>query len=134
MKKTAIVFLTILALAGVATAQDKKASAPKPESFKIMFHSDPDPLKTGENKFEVMVTDATGKRVTDGEVSLQFHMAAMPQMKMPEMKNTVTLKHAGDGIYKGSGQVMMAGEWTVMAMVMRSGKEVGSRTLKLTAK
>jgi len=54
-------------------------------------------------------------------------------MKMPEMKNTVTLKHQKDGNYVGTGQVMMAGKWDATVTVKRAGKEVGSKKIPITA-
>lgn len=117
--------------AAAASAQNKPAGD-KP-GLDIMLMSKPSPPKTGENTFEVMVKDAAGKPVTDAEVSALFHMAAMPEMKMPEMKNTVTLKHQKEGMYAGSGQVMMAGKWDVTVTVKRAGKEIGSKKLSLTA-
>jgi hypothetical protein len=47
--------------------------------------------------------------VTDADVSVELFMAAMPSMKMPEMRNTVPLKHEGGGRYRGTGNVMMTG-------------------------
>lgn len=92
----------------------------------------PTAAKTGDNAFEVMVKDA-GKPVTDADVSVMFYMAAMPAMKMPEMKNTVTLKHQKDGTYTGTGQVTMAGKWDATVMVKRGGKEIGSKKFPVTA-
>jgi hypothetical protein len=91
------------------------------------------PVKMGENTFDVMVMQG-GQPVTDADVSLQFFMAAMPQMKMSEMKNSVSLKHEGNGRYRGTGNVMMAGDWETTVMVMRGGQELGSRKLTVTAK
>jgi Cu(I)/Ag(I) efflux system membrane fusion protein/cobalt-zinc-cadmium efflux system membrane fusion protein len=72
--------------------------------------------------------------VGDADVSLQFYMAAMPAMKMPEMKNTIPLKHVKNGVYSGTGSVMMAGSWDVTVSVKRGGKEVASKKLPLVAK
>ena len=52
--------------------------------------------RTGENNFEVMVMSG-GQPVTDADVSVEFFMAAMPAMNMPEMRNSVPLKHGGGG-------------------------------------
>src|SRR5688500_17527088 len=54
------------------------------------------PIKSGENTLEVMVMQG-GQPVTDADVSVQFFMPAMPEMKMAEMKNTVPLTHEGGG-------------------------------------
>jgi nitrogen fixation protein FixH len=61
-------------------------------------------------------------------------MPAMPQMKMPEMRNEVKLKPAGDGKYTASGRVMMAGQWNVTVSVKQNGKEIGQKKLTVTAK
>ena len=109
------------------------ASAPAAAPAEITFKSDPDPVKTGENTFEVMVMQ-DGKPVNDASVSAEFYMAAMPQMKMPEMRTKTDLAPAGDGVYRGQGQVMMAGNWDVTVMAMRGGQELGTRKLTVTAK
>ena len=61
-------------------------------------------------------------------------MAAMPSMNMPEMRNSVALKHAGDGRYRGTGNVAMAGRWDVTVSVSKGGKEIGTRKLTVTAR
>ena len=91
------------------------------------------PIKMGENALEVMVMQG-GQPVTDADVSVQFFMPAMPQMKMAEMKNTVPLKHEVGGRYRGPGTVMVAGRWDTAVMVMRGGQEIGSRKLEVTVK
>ena len=81
-----------------------------------------------------MVKGADGKPVSDAEVSVLFVMPAMPAMKMAEMRNEVTLKPSGPGMYMGSGNVMMAGKWNVTVSVKQGGKEAGQKKLALTAK
>lgn len=100
----------------------------------IEFSSRPNPPKTGENTFEVVIKDAQGKAITDAAVALSFYMAAMPSMNMPEMRNSVALKHAGDGRYRGTGNVAMAGRWDVTVSVSKGGKEIGTRKLTVTAR
>jgi nitrogen fixation protein FixH len=92
----------------------------------LTFKSDPETPKMGENAFEVMVMQ-DGKPVDDAQVSVEFHMAAMPQMNMAEMRNKADLKPAGNGMYRGTGHVMMAGNWDVTVMAMRDGQEIGTR-------
>ena len=109
------------------------AAAQKPK-VDIMLMTKPDPPKIGDNSFEVMLKGADGKPIADADVSVMFFMAAMPSMKMPEMKNTVALKHVKGGTYAGTGKVMMAGTWDATVMVMRGGKEVASKKFPVTAK
>jgi Cu(I)/Ag(I) efflux system membrane fusion protein/cobalt-zinc-cadmium efflux system membrane fusion protein len=110
------------------------AQATSKPAIDIKLTSKPTPPTTGNNTFEVALEDASGKPVSDADVSLQFYMAAMPAMKMPEMKNTVPLKHVKEGVYSGAGSVMMAGSWDVTVSVKRGGKEVASKKLPLVAK
>ena len=99
----------------------------------ITFKSDPETPKMGDNSFEVMAMQ-DGKPVNDAQVSVEFFMAAMPAMKMPEMRTQTDLTPAGNGVYKGSGQVTMAGSWDVTVMVMKNGQEIASKKLTVAAK
>jgi len=74
-----------------------------------------------------------GKPVNDASVSAEFYMPPMPQMKMPEMRTKADLAPAGDGVYRGKGQVMMAGKWDVTVMAMRGGQELATKKLTVTA-
>lgn len=103
------------------------------QAVDITFKTEPDPVMTGENTFEAMVMQ-DGKPVTDATVSTEFFMAAMPSMNMPEMRTKAELMHEGNGMYRGKGQVTMAGNWDVTVMVMRGGQEIGSMKMTLTAK
>jgi len=120
-----------------ATETPPGASTPAAESgvqaVDITLRTDPDPVRTGENTFEVMVMQG-GMPVVDAMVTTEFYMAAMPAMNMPEMRTRTELTHAGNGVYRGTGQVMMAGNWDVTVMAMRGAQEIGSEKLTLTAK
>lgn len=104
------------------------------EELDITFRSQPDPLKMGDNQLEVIVKDAFGKPIEDGDVSVQFFMAAMPTMNMPAMRNEVKLSRAGGGVYRGMGQVMMAGRWDATVIVMRGGQRAGRKQLTVVAR
>ena len=129
----AIVLASVSTSAVHAAGALPQAAASQKPTLDIMLTSKPNPPKTGENAFEVMVKGPDGKPITDAEVTATFFMAAMPAMKMPEMKNTVPLKHQKEGRYVGTGQVMMAGKWDVTVMVKRAGKEIGSKKFPVTA-
>jgi hypothetical protein len=100
----------------------------------LTFKSEPDPPRTGENRFEVTVTGSGGTPVTDAEVAAEFYMPAMPSMNMPEMRNSVVLAHEGGGRYMGTGNVVMAGAWDVTITAKRAGSELGRRTFAVMAK
>ena len=107
------------------------AAAPQ---LDITFRALPDPPRTGDNTFEVRVNDASGRPVTDADVSVQLLMPAMPTMNMPAMRNEAKLPHAGQGVYRGPGQVMTAGRWDVTVNVSRAGQRLGSRQVAMVAR
>ena len=118
--------------AAPAFAQDKPTTPTmKAAGMDIMLMQPMQP-KAGDNQFEVMVKGADGKPLADADVSVLFVMPATPAMG--EMRNEVKLKSAGAGKYTGAGQVMMAGKWNVTVSVKQKGKEVGQKTVALTAK
>lgn len=139
--------VAVIALIGMSAACGNSSEQPAPESapatstsagaaqtgVDITLRTNPDPVRTGDNTFEVMVMQ-NGKPVTDATVSTEFYMPAMPSMNMPEMRTKTDLTHAGNGMYRGKGQVTMAGDWDVTVTVMRGGQEIGRRTVTLTAK
>ena len=112
------------------------ASVPSAEAAQvdIAFRAQPDPPTTGENVFEVTVKDRSGQPVSDADVSVQLFMPAMPTMNMPAMRNEVKLPHAGGGVYRGPGQVLMAGTWDVTVTATRAGQQIGSRKFPLLAR
>ena len=104
------------------------------ERLDITFRSQPDPVRSGDNAFEVAVLDPEGQPVTDAEVSVVFYMAPMPTMNMPAMQTDATLTHQGGGLYRGEGEVTMAGRWDVRVLVTRGGARLDSRTLTVVAR
>ena len=116
-----------------ATASTSATGPRVTQDVDITLTSAPAQPKVGNNTFEATVKGADGKPITDAEVTAMFYLAAMPAMKMPETKNTVTLKHEKEGRYAGTGQVVMAGQWDVTVIVKRGGKEIGSRKFPISA-
>lgn len=127
----------LFAACGGGGVQDPQPATDRPagaaEGVEIAFRSEPTPPKMGQNAFEVTVRDEQGAPVTDANVTVEFYMPAMPEMKMPEMRDTSTLKHESGGVYRGTGQVVMAGDWDVTVTATRNGQEIGRRTVKVTA-
>jgi hypothetical protein len=103
------------------------------EGMAIEFRSESDPPKFGDNTFEVTVRKG-GTPVTDATVTAAFSMPAMPSMNMPEMRSTATLAPQGQGRYRGTGQLAMAGTWNVVVRVSRGTEEIGSQRLSIVAK
>lgn len=103
------------------------------EGVDIGFRFESAPRTSGENVFEVTVTK-DGAPVTGAAVTAVFSMPAMPSMNMPEMRSTAALAPAGNGRYRGAGQLSMAGTWNVRVTVVHDSRELGTRTLSVVAK
>jgi RND family efflux transporter MFP subunit len=110
------------------------AGAAAPAGTQITFRTVPDPPRMGDNQLEATVKDASGKSIDDADVTVQFFMPAMPTMNMPAMKSDAKLAPAGGGVYRGSGQVMMAGRWDATVTVVRGGQRLGTKQLPVVAK
>ena len=117
-----------------APSSPQGAAAPGGPALDITFRSQPDPPKTGESLFEVAVKNPAGQPVTDAEISVQLFMPAMPTMNMPAMRNETKLPHAGGGVYRGPGQVMMAGRWDVTVTVSKGGQQMGRKQFAVVAR
>ena len=100
----------------------------------IDFRSDPDPPKSGDNTIEVTVRQPDGTAVTDAAVTAVFSMPAMPAMNMPAMRAEAKLTHVDGGLYRGIGQLSMAGTWNVTVTATREGEPLGRRSFSLVAK
>jgi len=67
-------------------------------------------LKLGDQEVMLDFTDASGKPVDVGAVSLNFHMAQMGPMS--EMNDATSFTTTGTpGIYRGKVNIEVAGEW-----------------------
>jgi membrane fusion protein, copper/silver efflux system len=108
--------------------------APAAQALDISFRALVDPPKTGDNTFEVAIKDKAGQPVTDAEVSVTLFMPAMPTMNMPAMRNETKLPHASGGVYRGPGQVLLAGRWEATVTVNKGGQRLGSRPFPLVAR
>lgn len=128
-----VVAAVAAACGGGQPSGSSETTATTSQNVDITLKSEPDPPKMGENTFEVMVM-AGGQPVTDADVAVELFMAAMPEMKMAEMRSSVPLKHEGNGQYRGTGNVMMTGNWDATVSVTRGGQELGSRKFPVTAK
>ena len=121
---------------GTAGGPSNGASQPGSStgSVNIDFRSDPDPPESGDNTIEVTVRRPDGTAVTDAAVTAVFSMPAMPAMNMPAMRAETKLTHVDGGLYRGMGQLSMAGTWNVTVTAAREGEPLGRRSFSLVAK
>jgi nitrogen fixation protein FixH len=115
------------------TQRPAAAPAASASGVSIQFTSEPDPPVSGDNQVEVVVME-NGAPVTDATVEAVFAMPAMPSMNMPAMRSAAPLTHAGEGRYRGTGQLSMGGTWNVAVTASRNGQEIGRQTLSVVAK
>ena len=123
----AVSVLTLSTGAASGTLQDGPLHG---NVLSILFHSDPNPPRAGQNKFEVLVKNGD-EAVKDAEVSLTLASPRAQEHDAQSTKNIVLLKHYGDGIYRGQGQVARPGQWAATIRVTRAGREIGTRTQTL---
>ncbi len=108
------------------------ASQPSAQGVTVQFTSEPNPPVSGSNQIEVMVME-NGAPVTDATVEAVFSMPAMPSMNMPAMRSAAPLTHAGEGRYRGTGELAMSGTWNVTVTAARGGQEIGRTNLSVVA-
>jgi len=81
----------------------------------------------------VTVEDSSGKPVSDAQVHVTLTMPAMPEKKMPEMKNGADLPWTGSD-YSAPVQVTMAGGWNVEVEAKRGAEVLGKHETRFDAK
>jgi membrane fusion protein, copper/silver efflux system len=99
----------------------------------IEFSSTPAPPRKGANQFQVRLTNAQGKPITNADVSATFFMSGMPEMGMPAVREEFRLPDKGAGIYAGSGNLPGGGNWNVTLIARKNGQVVASKQLTVNA-
>jgi hypothetical protein len=99
----------------------------------IGFRAEAAPPRVGDNTFEVTVKK-DGAPVVDATVTAVLSMPSMPSMNMPEMRSTAALAAVGEGRYRGTGNLSMAGTWNVLVTVSRAGEELGTTRLGIVVR
>jgi len=143
MKKTLVtITLLAIAVAGIGIACKSKTESTGMPAGKVIatvklnnltatLLSDSGQLKHGDQQVTLAFSDALGKSVDVGAVSLNFHMLQMGSMA--EMNDAVTFKTTDTpGVYRGRVNVEVAGEWQgQLAYEGPAGK--GKTTFTVTA-
>ncbi len=142
MKKsllTLMLFSALLVTAACGSKSGSNAPAPTGKTIKTVpvgtltatLSNDTGVLKRGNQELTLSFTDASGKSVDVGAVSLNFHM---PQMgSMAAMNNAVTFTTTTTpGVYRGKVDIEVGGEWQgQLAYEGPAGK--GKTTFSVTA-
>jgi hypothetical protein len=135
------VVLVSLALMGIACKSKtqgggmptgKPIATVKVDKLTATLLNDSGQLKNGDQQVTLAFSDATGKTVDAGAVSLNFHMPGMGSM-VP-MNDGVTFTTTDwPGVYRGKVKIEMAGEWQAqLAYEGPAGK--GKTTFPVTAR
>jgi Cu(I)/Ag(I) efflux system membrane fusion protein/cobalt-zinc-cadmium efflux system membrane fusion protein len=103
------------------------------QQITIEFSTVPSPPQKGKNEFRVRLTDTQGKPISNANVAVVFHMAAMPAMGMAAMATKSELDPTGPGAYSGSGTLESGGTWQVTITVRRGGAVLGAKQMNVTA-
>lgn len=93
----------------------------------------PEVPSEGDNTFEVAVRK-DGSPIADADVAMRFSMPAMPAMNMPEMHANTLLTAVGNGVYRGTGRLSMAGTWNIEVQVARHSEELGTKRLSIVSR
>jgi nitrogen fixation protein FixH len=141
MKKSILIAILVTALLVIAAACSSKTGsnvstgtpikAVKVDALTATLSSSTGRLKQGDQEVTLAFTDAAGKPVDVGAVSLNFHM---PQMgSMAAMNDAVTFTTTSTpGVYRGRVSLGSGGEWQAqLAYEGAAGK--GKTTFSVTA-
>jgi RND family efflux transporter MFP subunit len=122
------------AFAGMGTPSQAPASAGPSAAMQSIGVEvlDPKTAKTGMNSIRLLVKDASGKPITGAQVDVGLFM---PQMgAMAPMNSKATLTEAGNGIYTGQIEFLMAWTWQTTVTVRRNGSTIGVAQTSMTAR
>lgn len=125
MKRTGIVVLLLLLVAGIAYAKDYEVKK-KAGDFDVEVAIDKNPPVVGDNNVKIEIKDSSGKYVSDAKVVVDYSMPAMPGMPAMNYKADAQLK--GDE-YKAKMNLSMSGSWNIAVKITRAGK---TSTMKFT--
>jgi Cu(I)/Ag(I) efflux system membrane fusion protein/cobalt-zinc-cadmium efflux system membrane fusion protein len=112
-------------------ATSSEAGSP---AIDVTFRTEPDPPHTGENRLIVGLKDSSGQPIADADVKVVLFMPPMPAMNMPAGRADASLVAAGNGLYRGTAELMIPGRWTVTVNVARAGTPLGARQYAVVAK
>jgi hypothetical protein len=123
MKRITVVVMALLLIAGVVFAKDYEVSK-KAGDYNVVLKIDKNPPVAGDNNVEIMITDASGKHVTDAKVVLNYSMPAMAGM--PAMNYKADAQSKGN-VYTTKVNYSMAGSWNNELRITRADKTVSTR-------
>jgi len=121
MKRLFLLVATVLVIipAFLAFASEYVVKG-KAGDYNVTVQIDRNPPARGYNKLDVVITDATGKPVTDAGVQVEYLMPSFPG-RPPMMKYSTTAKQS-DHHYLARLNLTMDGVWTIVITLTHAGK------------
>jgi Cu(I)/Ag(I) efflux system membrane fusion protein len=101
-----VTLLISLPLCSVAAAETRSLQL---GDLAVKLTIAPDPPRTGDNRLEISLADASGKPVDGAKLGFVWDMPAMGAM--PEMRGNGTIEARGGGRYVVSYPLAMDGDW-----------------------
>lgn len=119
MKKIILVTASLLLIAAGAVFAAGLEVKHKTGDYNVSIRFDKNPPSRGANDVEILITDATGKYVTDAAVKVDYTMPAMSGMPAMHYKANALL--SGDK-YVAKLDLSMSGAWNVAVKITKGGK------------
>jgi hypothetical protein len=119
------------AFAGMGTPSQAQKGGTESQSISVDV-LDPKTAKTGMNSIRLLVKDAAGKPITGAQVDVGLFMPKMGSMA--PMSSKATLADAGNGVYTGQIEFLMAWTWQTTVTARRNGNVVGVAQTSITAR
>ncbi len=99
----------------------------------IDITTNPNPPHKGSNNVTVAVRDASGRQLSDVQVSVVLFMPAMAAMGMSAMRVETKATPKENGVYAATVNLPSGGTWNVTITANKNGKQIASRQLSMPA-
>ncbi len=114
-----VAILLLLMGVDMAHAKEFRVSKNARGGYKIQATIDRYPLFLGDNHLEIEIRDASGKRITDADVLVNYYMPPMPRMVPMNYKTKASPE---DEKYEAEMNIIMAGPWYIRVIIKHDGK------------
>ena len=120
MKKILLLLFGVIFLTGTVHASQYEI-VKNADDLKIKIIMGKNPLVTGENSFDIQLSDAEGVPVTKARIKIDYSMPSINNM--PTMIYKTRAKPDGE-MYKAVINLSMPGKWDIRINIKRPGKSL----------
>jgi YtkA-like protein len=96
-----------------------------PSDVLLTCESDPKPPRVGKNELIITLTGSSGQRVAGARVQLEGDMSHAGMSPVFSETREVTA-----GVYRGTLELNMRGDWTILAHITLEGGQTLDREIK----